>query len=286
MPQPLNLVSDSTLVQEAFDLLRRRRDGRASASLVAEAILQLSDLDTPTAAVIVSELIKDDCRLRLTDAHEIEIVGEDFETRALGETDFVVVDVETTGAKSPPGRITEIGAYRVRRGRIIDEFQTLLNPQMLIPPFIVSLTGITDQMVEGAPLFEEIVADWLDFAGTSVLVAHNASFDVRFINQEIARVFPGRRMINPHLCTVSLSRRVVPDLLNHRLHTVAEHFSVRINNRHRAAGDAHATAEVFIRLLDILDRHGIRDLAAARRFRSEERGQWAEVRSHRPGNSF
>ena len=74
----------------------------------------------------------------------------------------------------------------------------------LVPRFIVGLTGISDAMVASAPTFEEVAADWLDFAGTAVLVAHNAVFDVRFINHEVASVFPGRRMMNSHLCTVAL----------------------------------------------------------------------------------
>ncbi|MBA3247945.1 MAG: hypothetical protein H0T63_07665 [Pyrinomonadaceae bacterium] len=282
-PPPLNLISDSLLVQEAFELLQRQRSRRARAEMIAASILQLPDLDPPTASLIVSDLIKDDCRLLLTDEHEVVLACEDAERRALGEIDFVVVDVETTGAKAPPGRITEIGAYRVSRGRIVAEFQTLVNPQTLIPPFIVGLTGITDQMVKDAPLFGDVVERWLEFAGTSVLVAHNAPFDVRFINHEVAQVFPGRRMINSQLCTVALSRRVVPNLLNHRLHTVAAHFAVKINGRHRAAGDARATAEVFVRLLEILDQHGVRDLAAARRFKKSEvrNYQKSEVRSQK-----
>ncbi|MGH9945066.1 MAG: 3'-5' exonuclease, partial [Pyrinomonadaceae bacterium] len=139
----------------------------------------------------------------------------------------------------------------------------------------------TDQMVQRAPLFGDIAHEWLAFAGTSVLVAHNAPFDIRFINHEISRVYPGRRMINPNLCTVSLSRRMLPDLLNHRLHTVAEHFAVQIRGRHRAAGDALATAQVFLRLLEILDSHGARDLASARRLKAGSRGQRSELRGQR-----
>ncbi len=244
---------------------------------VADIVLQLPNLDPQVASSIISEFVGDDWRLRLTDAWEVELMCDDAECRALGETDFVVVDVETTGPKTPPSRITEIGAYRVSRGRIVAEFQTLVNPQTSIPPFIVQLTGITDEMVKHAPDFNDVVGTWLDFAGTDVLVAHNASFDVRFINYEISRVFPGRRMFNPDICTVSLSRRVVPGLVNHRLHTLAEHFAVPIRNRHRAAGDAHATAQVFIHMLDLLHGHGVRDLAEARRFKVN--GRRYEARS-------
>jgi len=261
-----NLVSDCTFVQEIVDLLLRCC-GRARVETVAASVLHLSDLDATTAALLLSDIIKDDWRLRINEQSEIELRCEDAECRALDETDYVVVDVETTGAKTPPCRITEIGAYRVSGGRIVAEFQTLVNPQMPIPSFVVTLTGITDEMVKTAPLFSEIAPELLTFIDKAVLVAHNAPFDVRFLNHEISRVFPGKRMFNAQLCTVSLSRRVVPDLANHRLHTVAEHFDVQIKNRHRAAGDAEATAEVFLRLLDLLQQNGVRDLAAARRFR-------------------
>jgi len=266
MTWPRNLVPDSALVTDTVDLLRLC-GGRAPVERVADIILELPRLDPPTAALLVAELIKDDWRMRLGDGHTVELLCEDAETRALRETDFVVVDVETTDARTPPGRITEIGAYRVRGRNIVAEFRTLVNPETPIPAFIVGLTGITDAMVKDAPRFADIAPEWLRFADLSVLVAHNASFDVRFLNHELARVYPGRRMCNTQLCTVELTRQLMPGLANHRLHTVAEHFAVPIPNRHRAPDDARATAEIFIRLLDQLDGHGIRDLASARNFK-------------------
>jgi len=272
-----NLVLDCTFVQEMVDLLRLSGSERAPVETIARAVLQVPDLDPDAAALLVADLIKDDWRLRITDDYMLELLCEDADCRALDETDYVVVDVETTGAKTPPARITEIGAYRVCGGRIVAEFQTLVNPQMPIPSFVVMLTGITDAMVKSAPLFSEVAADLLKFIDRSVLVAHNAPFDVRFLNHEISRVFPGKRMFNAHLCTVSLSRRVVPQLVNHRLHTVAEHFSVPILNRHRAAGDAAATAEVFLRLLELLHENGVRDLAAARKFKHADHDQYRKL---------
>ncbi|MFN2452876.1 MAG: PolC-type DNA polymerase III [Pyrinomonadaceae bacterium] len=267
-----NLVSDSVLVQEIADSLRAC-GGCAPVADVADVVLKLSDVDAELATLLLNDLIKDDGRFLLNDNSTIELAYEDAEARLLREADFVIVDVETTGAKTPPCRITEIGAYRVSRGRVVAEFQTLINPETAIPPFIVGLTGITNAMVKDAPRFADVAAQWLDFASDAVLVAHNAAFDVRFLNHEIARVFPGRRMVNAQLCTVRLSRSVVPGLANYRLHTVAEHFAIPIVNRHRAAGDALATAEIFIQMLERLDRHGVRDLAAARafRFRTEAR---------------
>jgi len=97
-------------------------------------------------------------------------------------------------------------------------------------------------------------------------VAHNAPFDTNFLNHEISRVYPGHRMVNSHLCTVTLSRRTVPGLANYRLDTIADHFAIPIFERHRAGSDALATAEIFIRLLSTLSENGVRDLATARTF--------------------
>lgn len=256
-------------MQETVDLLRVC-GGCATASEVASLILNLPEVDAELAALLVADLIKEDHRLRLTDDRKVELACDDAELRLLSESDFVVVDLETTGAKTPPGRIMEIGAYSVRQGRLHGEFKTLINPEAPIPPFISRLTGITEEMVRSAPLFSEIVAEWLDFAGDAILVAHNSHFDVRVLNYEIGRVFPGRRMINSHLCTVKLSRSCVPGLVNYQLSTLAEHFSIPHPNRHRAPADALATAELFIRMLEQLKEHGVPDIASARRFRFSE----------------
>ena len=175
--------------------------------------------------------------------------------------------MEATGAKTPPNRLIELGAYRIRGGQIVDKFLSLVNPEIPIPRFVMSLTGISNEMVKSAPVFAEVAPSWLDFVSDSVLVAHNAGFDTSFLNHEISRVYPGHRMLNPHLCTVRLSRRVLPDLSNHRLDTIASHFSIPITSRHRAGSDALATAEIFLLLLSKLEEeHGVKDLAAARNF--------------------
>jgi DNA polymerase-3 subunit epsilon len=275
MSHPPNLVTDSAFVEEAVAMLRAC-GGRARVEAVAEHVLQIACVDPETARLLVSDFARDDRRLKLCDDYEVLLDCEDDERRALDATEFVVFDVETTGSKTPPDRVVEIGAYRVRAGRIVAEFQTLVNPRITIPPFISSLTGITDEMVARAPCFDEIAADLLGFVGASVLVAHNSAFDVRFLNHEVGRAYPGKKLCNADLCTVSLARRVVPALDNHRLHTVAEHFGVPLRNRHRAPDDARATAEVFIHMLSLLGARGVRDIASARRFRVDvERGRSA-----------
>jgi DNA polymerase III epsilon subunit family exonuclease len=263
-----NLVPAAALVQETVRHLRAN-GGRAKSVEVAEAVLQIPDPDPAFATTLLSELVREDWRVGVSEeTHEVELLCEDDECRRLEETDFVVFDVETTGPKTPPCRIMELGACRVSGGRIVAEFRTLVNPRMPIPSFISALTGISDNMVAGAPVFEEVAADWLAFADLSVLVAHNAIFDVRFINHEVSLVYPGRRMPNAHLCTVSLARRLMPELKSFRLHALATHFSVPHRFRHRAGDDARATAEVFLLLLEHLRRSGVEDIGGARRYRS------------------
>ena len=265
-----NLVPDSALVEETIQLLRAG-GGRARAVEVAEAVLELPGLEPALAASLVGEMVSEDWRVSVSEeSHEVEVLCEDDGCRPLSETEFVVFDIETTGPKMPPSRVMEIGATRVHSGRIVAEFQTLVNPRAPIPPFIVGLTGISDAMVASAPVFEEVAAAWLRFAGTSVLVAHNAVFDVRFINHEVASVFPGRRMMNSHLCTVSLARRLLPELKSFRLSALAEHFGVPHRTRHRAGDDARATARVFLYLLEHLRENGVSDLDGARQYQKPE----------------
>ena len=239
--------------------------GRASAVSVVDFVMKIRKPDPYLARLLVIDLIERDPRLNLN-GDTVELAVDAFEGRELGMTDFVVFDLETTGAKCPPCRITEIGAYRVRNGELAGEFQTLVNPKMSIPPFITQLTGISDAMVADAPLFSEVAADFLGFIGDSVLVAHNSGFDMRFLNFEIGRVFPDYRVANPCLCTVQLSRRLLPNILNHKLKTVARHYSIDLVNHHRASADAFATAHIFINLLTRLHSDGVRDLASVKKF--------------------
>jgi len=270
MPPYSNLVSDSTLVQDTIDLLTCS-GGRAAASEIVDAVFKLSHIDDELAGLLVADLIRNDRRFKIVENNTVELLEDDSHLRLLKELDFVVVDVEATGAKTPPNRLIELGAYRIRGGKIVDKFATLVNPEIPIPRFVATLTGISNEMVKGAPVFADVAPKWLDFVSEAVLVAHNAPFDTSFLNHEISRVYPGHRMVNPHLCTVRLSRRAMPDLSNHRLETIASHFSIPIASRHRAGSDALATAEIFILLLTELEEtHGIKDLGAARRFQFPE----------------
>lgn len=258
-----NLISDSLLINETIQLLQAF-GGRATAVEVVDSVMNIRRPEPNLAKLLVSDLVKNDPRLSLND-NFVELKLFNHDAVNLFETDYVVLDFETTGAKCPPCRVTEIGAYRIEKGKITEKFHTLINPETDIPIFITQLTGITNEMVKTAPKFREIAVDFLSFIGDAVLVAHNASFDIRFLNHEISKIYDGYKVANPHLCTVQLSRRLVPHIENHKLNTVAEYFRVNLENHHRASHDAHATAKIFVNLLEQLNDLGVSDLAAAKK---------------------
>jgi DNA polymerase-3 subunit epsilon len=179
---------------------------------------------------------------------------------ALVDTTFVVVDLETTGGSPIDSQITEIGAVKVRGGDVIGEFSTLVDPGGPIPPFITVLTGITNAMVIGAPKIDEALPTFLEFAGPdSVLVAHNAAFDARFLSHESARL-GYRDWSPPVVCTVRLARRLVRDEVpNLRLATLASALRGR-TPCHRALADARATTDVLHALLELAGRWGVTHL--------------------------
>jgi len=266
MPPYPNLISDSLLISATIELLQSF-GGRVSAVEVVDYVMKISQPEPNLAKLLVADLVETDSRLYLNE-DILELIENDFDSRSFNETSFVVFDLETTGAKAPPCRVTEIGAFRVKNGAIVEEYQTLVNPETPIPPFITGLTGISDRMVKSAPKFNEIAADFLDFIGNSVLVAHNSHFDMRFLNHEIGKIHENYRLANPSLCTVRLSRRLNQNIVeNHRLKTLAEHYRVALVNHHRAGDDARATAHIFINLLEQLQTHGVKDLAAAKKFK-------------------
>jgi DNA polymerase III epsilon subunit family exonuclease len=259
-----NLISDSLLVNETIDFLVSV-GGTASAMSVVDYTMNIRNSTPAVARLLVADVVARDSRLSINE-DEVQLVEIDHDAIDIANAGFVVFDLETTGAKTPPCRVTEIGAYKVSDGKIVGEFHTLVNPEMPIPFFITMLTGITDEMVRTAPKFAEVADDLLKFIGDSVLVAHNAGFDMRFLNHEISKLYEDYRLGNPSLCTVQLSRRLLTDVDNHKLKTLAEYYSVDLVNHHRANADALATAKIFINLLTDLQERGVRDLGSVREF--------------------
>lgn len=164
---------------------------------------------------------------------------------------FVVFDIETTGLSKETESITEIGAVKVVDGKIIDRFSTFVNPERPIPAEITKLTGITNEMVADAPVITEILPRFLEFCQDAVLVAHNANFDTGFIRLNAERKC-GIEVKNTVLDTLELSRSLLPELKKHKLDIVCEQLGVSLEGHHRAVNDAEATAEVFLKFINML----------------------------------
>ena len=166
---------------------------------------------------------------------------------------YVIIDVETTGKGINGTRITEICAVRMTNGKIVDKFTSLVNPQAYIPSFITSLTGIDDAMVESAPLFSDIADRILEITEDAIFVAHNVNFDFNMLRGEFQRL--GHSFVRKKLCTVRLSRKLIPGLFSYSLGNLCSSINIPLNNRHRAEGDTDATVILFKRILD-LDEEG------------------------------
>lgn len=215
---------------------------------------------------------------------------------SLRETTFVVVDLETTGGRTtgndatPPDAITEIGAVKVCGGAVLGEFATLVNPQHSIPPQIVRLTGITTAMVGNAPTIDAVLPMFFEFAGDSVLVAHNAGFDIGFLRAAARRcdiTWPQPQV----LCTMRLARRVLSrdEAPSVRLAALARLFAVASNPTHRALDDARATVDVLHALIERVGNQGVHTYAELRSYLPNVtqaqrcKRVLAETLPHRPG---
>ena len=226
------------------------RDSKASprrldaAALPPELCLDTSD---------VSRGIRITLRKERAPRTPVDCAGTYDDTVPLRTLEFAVVDVETTGGSWQGGdRVTEICALRVRGdGAIIDEYRTLINPDRYIPFKIAALTNITGDMVHLAPRFDEVAPDVARVLSGAVFVAHNAEFDWSFVGAELDRA--GRPLNGRKLCTLRLARKVVPEVRYRSLDALSYFFNVHNEARHRAYGDARATAKIFRRMLDRLD---------------------------------
>lgn len=160
---------------------------------------------------------------------------------------YAIVDIETTGGYADNHRVTEIAIIHHDGMQITNRFQTLINPGRRVPLFITGLTGITNEMVQEAPAFEDVAHEIFDHLKEKVFVAHNAHFDYSFLKKEFDEA--GIPWASRKLCTVKLSRKIIPGLDSYSLGRLAESLGIAIEDRHRAGGDAEATARIFDLLL-------------------------------------
>ena len=161
---------------------------------------------------------------------------------------FVAIDVETTGLSPFTNELIEISAIKYDRNQKIDTYTTLIKPKVRIPYYITNITGITNDMVEEAPEVEEVMPELIDFVGDLPIVAHNANFDYKFIQNYSNNSFTKNKVID----TVPIGRRLYPELPNHKLGTIAKHIGITEDGFHRAEFDCECCAKIYMEYLKVV----------------------------------
>lgn len=258
-------MSDMDGASEVKDIVKRAHDwGHPAIAITDHGVVQ----SFPDANHYIHTLDKDD-PFKILYGVEGYIVDDltDIAVNAGDENldgTYIVFDLETTGFSSIKDKIIEIGAVKVVNGEVVDRFSTFVNPKRPIPFEITQLTGITDEMVIESPDIETILPQFLEFAGDGVLVAHNAGFDVGFIEQNCRYQEIAPRFV--YVDTVALARVLLPTLSKYKLNVVAKALGISLENHHRAVDDAKATAEIFMKFVQMLRDQNINTLKEVNQF--------------------
>ena len=255
------MSADRALIHRAASVLEK--GPRHTVALAHEALGLTGNPGAASAAVFT--LLGPDSRFQVDGEGVWSMAGPRPGT-LLSELCYAVVDVETTGGSYGLGhRMTEIAIYEVRGGVVEAEYRSLVNPGRNIPRHIAVLTGINNDMVSSAPFFDHIAADVLERLEGRIFVAHNARFDWSWVSRQLTEAV-GEVPNVERLCTVQMARRLLLRLRRRNLDAVARHYGIDVADRHRAHGDALATARILIRLLDEAGRQGLADFDALRAF--------------------
>ena len=277
------------LALDALDRLVEILEERGPLSVVdaARALFATPSISDGLAASLIEEVIAGDSRVTcMGGAVSLSAPRDD---PLLEEAVFVVFDLETTGLSSARDQICELGAVRVRALELADSFQSLVDPRVALPEPIARLTGLREEELRGAPGIGNVLERFLAFAGDDLLVAHNARFDQRFLEQQLL-VRHGRRLSEPPLCTAALARRLLEGRRRRvGLASLANFFGVGTEPCHRALPDAEATAEILVHLIGLAQEIGarrlsdLRALAAPRKRRVYGKRSLANGAPTRPG---
>lgn len=250
---------ERTLVERAMALML---EGPCSADRLARDVMGLRTAPLAVAERLSVAMLGADPRVRQLQDGRWALVAEAGGSPLIEECAFAVVDVETTGSRASSGadRVMEVAVVLVHGARREVIFDSLVNPRMFIPPRIAGLTGISARMVARAPDFDQVADQVLAALAGRVFVAHNARFDWGFLTSEMRRA-RGLALTGSMLCTVRLTRVLLPELESRGLDHVAHYFGIENPARHRAGGDALVTAQVLERLLLVAREKGARTLA-------------------------
>ena len=242
------------LENRLFQTVSTYTDGIALDS-VASDIFKVSSGSEDYVQKLLRSAISTDKRFNVTKENKLILSREGVQFKDLFQATYIAFDLETTGVHTKKDKITELGAIKIRNGCIIDTFETLVNPGRYIPYDVSHLTGIVSEMVENSPTMKEVLPKFLDFIEDNTLIAHNAAFDVRFINSALKEggYFSMR---NDVICTCKLGRHILPELNKHSLRKLARHFGIINIQPHRAGSDAATCAKIFLSMLNMFPEKG------------------------------
>lgn len=252
---PVNqFIFSSGLVQE-LELYLDDKGGCAKISSALRDVFKCRKVPHKEGDQLMKKMLDKDARFLVENGRVFLNRQQDLPSGNLDAIRFVILDFETTGC-GPDSRAMEIGMVILQGGKILDEYGTLLNPDQYVPRFVQKMTGIRRHMLKDAPRFEDVHEKVAAFIEGSVLVAHNLPFDRAFLWREFHRV-DGRIPNHPAFCTLALARKLLPKDQKKGVDALCELFDIEADDRHRALGDARATAKILVRLLDLASEHEV-----------------------------
>ena len=252
-------MSEMVGVTDVEDLIKRAKEyGHKAIAITDYSVVH----SYPAAYKTAKKLSKDDDKMKVIFGCEMYMIDDEAlmitnpKDKKIDEEEFVVFDIETTGLNSHTNKIIEIGAVKIKAGRIIDRYSQLINPGISIPYHITEITSITNEQVANQPKIDEVIGKFVEFIGDAVLVAHNAPFDMGFIKRDI-KEYLNINLENSVIDTLQMARDLFPDLKKYGLGDLNKVLGLALEKHHRAVDDSQATANMFIIFLEKYKEKGI-----------------------------
>jgi len=252
-------MSEMVGVTDVEDLIKRAKEyGHKAIAITDYSVVH----SYPAAYKTAKKLSKDDDKMKVIFGCEMYMIDDEAlmitnpKDKKIDEEEFVVFDIETTGLNSHTNKIIEIGAVKIKSGRIIDRYSQLINPGISIPYHITEITSITNEQVANQPKIDEVIGKFVDFIGDAVLVAHNAPFDMGFIKRDI-KEYLNIDLENSVIDTLQMARDLFPDFKKYGLGDLKKSLGLALEKHHRAVDDSQATANMFIIFLEKYKEKGI-----------------------------
>jgi len=252
-------MSEMVGVTDVEDLIKRAKEyGHKAIAITDYSVVH----SYPAAYKTAKKLSKDDDKMKVIFGCEMYMIDDEAlmitnpKDKKIDEEEFVVFDIETTGLNSHTNKMIEIGAVKIKAGRIIDRYSQLINPGISIPYHITEITSITNEQVANQPKIDEVIGKFVDFIGDAVLVAHNAPFDMGFIKRDI-KEYLNIDLENSVIDTLQMARDLFPDFKKYGLGDLNKSLGLALEKHHRAVDDSQATANMFIIFLEKYKEKGI-----------------------------